>query len=246
MGCTTDQKRGPAGGGRVGGSITASGVVAKTAFDDSVYFLRRFLRQPRDVASIWPSSRALTARMFADLSIRSGDLLLEYGPGTGSFTVEVERMRAAGVDVRYLGIEKDAGMYQFLVRRFPGLDFVNGDATDVMQICRDRHLPRATAVISGLPMIFLDRSVVENIFAGTGQCLTPNGVFRTFSYVHSYPSRSAAEVRDLMDLCFEEYELGTPVLRNLPPAFVLTGRCPRTVEAPAELELALARISDQG
>jgi phosphatidylethanolamine/phosphatidyl-N-methylethanolamine N-methyltransferase len=220
--------------------------VAKTAFDDSVYFLRRFLRQPRNIASIWPSSRYLTERMFADLSVETGDLLLEYGPGTGSFTAEVERMRAAGLNVGYLGIEKDPGMYQFLVRRFPGLDFVLGDATDVTDICRERRLPRAAAVISGLPMIFLDRSVVENIFAATGQCLTPNGVFRTFSYVHSYPSRSAAEVRDLMDLCFEEYDLGTPVLRNLPPAFVLTGRCPRTAEASAELELALARVPDQG
>ena len=228
------------------GSPGASGVVGNPDFDESVYFLRRFLRQPREVASIWPSSRHLTRRMFAGLDLRSGDVLLEYGPGTGSFTAEVERLRASGVRVRYLGIEKDAGMYQFLLRRFPSLDFVLGDAADVADICRGRDLPPATAVISGLPMIFLDRPALEGILSGTADCLTPDGVFRTFSYVHSYPSKSAAELRDLMDLCFEEYELGTPVLRNLPPAFVLTGRCPRTVEAPAELELALARISDQG
>jgi phosphatidylethanolamine/phosphatidyl-N-methylethanolamine N-methyltransferase len=220
--------------------------VSKQAFDDSVYFLRRFIRQPRHIASVWPSSRQLTARMFADLDLRAGDLLLEYGPGTGSFTVEVERMRQSGIAVRYLGIEKDPGMYQFLLRRFPCLDFVQGDAADVVDICRARHLPRAAAVISGLPMIFIDRPSVEDIFAGTGQCLNADGVFRTFSYVHSYPSRSAGELRDLMDLCFESYDLSTPVLRNLPPAFVLTGRGPRTMEAPAELELAMARVPEQG
>ena len=220
--------------------------MSTSAFDDSVYFLRRFLRQPRHVASIWPSSRYLTERMFDGLALGSGDVLLEYGPGTGSFTVAVERMRADGVEVRYLGIEKDPGMHEFLVRRFPDLDFVLGDAADVAEICQARNLPRAAAVISGLPLIFLDRRALENIFSATGQCLIPDGMFRTFSYVHSYPTRSAAELRDLMSLCFESYELGTPVLRNLPPAFVLSGRCPRTAPAPAELAMALGPVSDRG
>lgn len=209
-------------------------------FDDFLYFLRRFLRRPRHIASICPSSRHLTARMFAGLNLGSGDLLVEYGPGTGSFTVEVERMRRAGVDVRYLGIEKDPGMYQFLVRRFPDLDFVLGDAADVAAICETRNLPRASAVLSGLPLIFLDRPVLEAIFSGTAQCLTPDGEFRTFSYAHSYPTRRAAELRGLMEACFESWDLGTPVLRNVPPALVLTGRCPRLADAPSELALAMA------
>lgn len=219
--------------------------MSRSAFDDSVYFLRRFLRRPRHIASVWPSSRYLTARMFDGLELESGDLLLEYGPGTGSFTVEVERMRRAGVRVRYLGIEKDPGMYAFLVRRFPDLDFVLGDAAQVAEICESRKLPAAAAVISGLPMVFLDRATLEDIFRGTGRCLTPDGVFRSFSYVHSYPTRSAAELRELMSLCFDHYDLGTPVLRNLPPALVLTGRGPRTAEAPAQMTLALAPLTDR-
>jgi phospholipid N-methyltransferase len=183
--------------------------------------------------------------MFAGLNLGPGDLLLEYGPGTGSFTVEVERLRGRGVGVRYLGIEKDPGMFEFLVRRFPDLDFELGDAADVASVCKARKLPRAAAVISGLPLIFLERPVLESILAGTAQCLTAAGEFRTFSYVHSYPTRSAAEMRELMAACFDEYDLGSPVLRNLPPAFVLSGRCPRYAEAPLALELALAPMSDR-
>lgn len=218
-------------------------MTSNSALDDALYFLRRFLRQPRDVASIWPSSKHLTERMFADLALESGDVVLEYGPGTGSFTVEVERLRASGVNVRYLGIEKDPGMHAFLVRRFPDLDFELGDAADVAALCQARHLPRAAAVISGLPLIFLDRPTLEGIFAGTAQSMKPEGVFRTFSYVHSYPTRSAGELRELMAACFEDYSLGTPVVRNLPPAFVLTGRCPRLAEAPAAVDFALAPLS---
>jgi phospholipid N-methyltransferase len=224
----------------------ADGHVPKQALGDAFYFLRRFLRDPRHVASVWPSSRFLAQQMFAGLDLADGDVLVEFGPGTGAFTVEVERLRHRGVNLRYLGIEKDPGMFEFLRRRFPELDFELGDAADVLDVCQRRRLPPVTAVISGLPLIFLDRPVLESIFAGTGQCLKPGGVFRTFSYLHSYPTRRAAELRELMGLCFEAFELSTPVVRNLPPAFVLSGTGPRTVEEPAELALAMAPVAERG
>lgn len=200
--------------------------MARSSLEDSLYFLKRFIRGPRRVASVWPSSRYLAQRMFAGISLGEGDLVIEYGPGTGAFTTEIERLRASGVGVRYLGVEKDRGMYEFLVDRFPALDFAHGDAVDVVEHCAARALPPASAIISGLPLIFLDLSLLRAIIDATGACLEPNGVFRTFSYVHSYPTRGADDLRVLMSRSFEHYELGGPVIRNLPPAFTLTGRTP--------------------
>ncbi len=202
-------------------------VVKKSKFEDGSYFLQRFLQSPKHIASVWPSSRFLAEQMFHDLALSSGDVVIEYGPGTGSFTQRVERLRNAGVSVRYLGVEKDPGMHQYLTRRFPDLEFVLGDAVDVLEFCEARALPAATAVISGLPLILMNHRTVYGIFAATRDCLRADGVFRTFSYMHSYPSRRAGELRDLMRQCFEEYELSRPVVRNLPPAFTLTGRTPR-------------------
>jgi phosphatidylethanolamine/phosphatidyl-N-methylethanolamine N-methyltransferase len=199
----------------------------KSTFEDGSYFLQRFLQSPKHIASVWPSSRFLADQMFHDLNLTSGDVVIEYGPGTGSFTQRVERLRNSGTILRYLGVEKDPGMHQYLTRRFPELEFVLGDAVDVLEFCKARALPAATAVISGLPMVLMNHRTVYGIFAATRDCLRADGVFRTFSYMHSYPSRRAAELRDLMRQCFEEYELSRPVVRNLPPAFTLTGRTPR-------------------
>jgi len=218
--------------------------MTKKTTDGSFYFLRRFLRGPRHVASVWPSSRFLAQQMFRDLDLRAGDLVIEYGPGTGAFTVEVERMRRIGIRVRYLGIEKDPGLYEFLRHRFPDLDFVLGDAMDIADICAAHCLPPAAVVISGLPLIFMDRVSLLRIFTSTGACLRPDGVFRTFSYAHSYPTRMAGELRELMNSCFEEYHLSAPVLRNLPPALVLSGRGPRVLERPAGAETPLAQRVD--
>lgn len=199
----------------------------KSRFDDGPYFLQRFLQSPKHIASVWPSSRFLADQMFRDLSLTSGDVVIEYGPGTGSFTRCVERLRNEGTDLRYLGVERDPGMYQYLTRRFPDLEFVLGDALDVLEFCKARGLPAATAVISGLPLVLMNHRTMYGIFTATRDCLRSDGVFRTFSYIHSYPSRRAAELRDLMRQCFQEYELSRPVVRNLPPAFTLTGRSPR-------------------
>jgi phosphatidylethanolamine/phosphatidyl-N-methylethanolamine N-methyltransferase len=213
------------------GSAAIRRLMTKKSTDGSFYFLRRFLSRPRNVASVWPSSRYLAQQMFRDLDLRTGDLVIEYGPGTGAFTVEVDRMRRIGIGVRYLGIEKDPGMHDFLRHRFPELDFVLGDARDIAEISARHGLPGAAAVISGLPLIFMDRASLRRIITSTGACLRPDGVFRTFSYAHSYPTRVAGELRELMTRCFEDYRLSAPVLRNLPPALVLSGRGP-TVSHP--------------
>lgn len=204
-----------------------------TDIEDSLYFLKRFIRGPRQVASVWPSSRFLAREMFADLNLGDGDVVVEYGPGTGAFTREVERLIQAGRGIRYLGVEKDPGMHDFLEARFPELDFALGDARDVLAHCADRNLPPATAVISGLPLILFGRPTVEAIVDATGRCLRPDGVFRTFSYVHSYPTRGADDLRQVMFEYFQHFELSRPVIRNLPPAMTLTGRSPIPIASAA-------------
>lgn len=208
--------------------------MTNNSIEHASYFLQRFFRSPKHIASVLPSSRFLTAQMFRDLALGDGDVVLEYGPGTGSFTVEIERLRQRGILLRYLGVEKDPGMHAFLQRRFPDLEFVLGDAADARQICDANGFPPATAIISGLPLILMNDRLQGRILDATRNCLLPDGVFRTFSYVHSYPSRSAGCLRDLIKQCFEVYELSRPVVRNLPPAFTLTGRTPRPLpEAPS-------------
>ncbi len=212
--------------------------MGKQDLNDSLYFLNRFLKGPKQVASVWPSSRFLTRQMFADLPLADGDVVIEYGPGTGAFTNEVLRLCDAGVDIRYLGVEKDPGMHAFLSERFPKLDFVHGDAMDVVAHCQSRGLPNARAVISGLPLIFFDGSIMRDIIHATSASLQSDGVFRTFSYVHSYPTRGAQVLRELMRECFGHFSLSRPVLRNIPPAFALTGCRPVNALAPAPVALA--------
>jgi phosphatidylethanolamine/phosphatidyl-N-methylethanolamine N-methyltransferase len=188
----------------------------------SMYFLGKFLRDPKRVASIVPSSRWLAEAMVRNLELEPGDVVLEYGPGTGSMTQVLDRKIGRGV--RYLGIERDPGFFDVLTQRFPHLRFHRGSVEHVAQILHLDGLPRPKAIISGLPFVSMRPAVMRSILEATRNVLRKDGVFRTFTYVNAYPMPGARRLRELMAELFGEFTSSRPILRNVPPAIVLTGR----------------------
>ncbi len=189
---------------------------------DSLRFLGKFLRSPGKVGSVTPSSRYLAKAMTERLDLKPGDLVVEYGPGTGPMTAALSRNLPDRV--RYLGIERDARFQRLLKERFQHLDFHLGSVSDIQGILRDRGLGKAKAIISGLPFASLPRTVQVDIVAGTRAVLADDGEFRTFQYVHVYRLPAARRFRQAMAQVFGSFTRSPPVLRNVPPAYVLSYR----------------------
>ena len=189
---------------------------------DGLRFLGKFLRSPGKVGSIMPSSRHLAEVMTDRLDLKSGDLVVEYGPGTGPMTAVLSGILPD--QVRYLGIERDARFQRLLKERFQDLDFHLGSVADIQVILRDRGLGKAKAIVSGLPFASLPRTVQLDIVAGTRAVLADDGEFRTFQYVHMYRLPAARHFRQAMAQVFGSFTRSPPVLRNVPPAYVLSYR----------------------
>ena len=187
---------------------------------DGLRFFGKFLRRPGRMGSVVPSSRYLAEAMVADLELVSGDVIIEYGPGTGPMTAVLASQLPAGV--RYLGIERDAQFQHLLEARFPHLDFHLGSVEDVADILRTRELPKAKVIISGLPFASLPDALQQSIAQGTRAVLSEAGEFRTFQYVHAYRLPAARRFRAAMEDLFGSCSRSQPVLRNVPPAYVLT------------------------
>lgn len=159
--------------------------------------------------------------MLRGLEFAPGDSVIEYGPGTGSFTKAiVERMRAVP-NVHYLGIERDPGFCNVLRERFPDLIFENGQVEDVEKLIKMHGLRKPIAVISGLPLVVMPSA--GSIIKTVSKILADGGSFRTFSYVHAYPTPGAGRLRALMREAFPKFEISPFVIRNMPPAMVLKG-----------------------
>lgn len=196
-------------------------MAVSTAAERGLLFFRRFLRNPREVGAVCPSTRFLGEAMVRELPLQAGDLVVEYGPGTGSLTEVIVPHVERTPGVRYLGIELEDGFCAVLRRRFPRHEFVNGRVESVRELLAARALPAPRAILSGLPLILLP--AMDEIVATAAGVLAPGGEFRTFSYIQSRPLRAARRLRRLMRTHFAAFAQSPLVLRNFPPAWVLCG-----------------------
>jgi phosphatidylethanolamine/phosphatidyl-N-methylethanolamine N-methyltransferase len=176
------------------------------------------------VGAVLPSSRFLSRALVGDLShLKAGELVVEYGPGTGPMTSVIRDRLPPGA--QYLGIELESSFCGLLTARFPEMSFHRGSAGDVQQILADRGLPKPARIISGLPFASLPAAVQDAVVGGLVWALGDSECdFRTFQYAHAYGMKAARRFRALMDARFAHFERIGPVVRNVPPAFVLRYR----------------------
>ncbi len=191
-------------------------------------FFAQFLRNPRLVGAVAPSSRFLARKMLEGLDLNPGVRIVEFGPGTGSFTSEI--FHALPGDGQFLGIERERAFVEILRERFTRGDFVLDSVVRIREIADTRGLLPVDHIISGLPFASLPPRLTLEVLDGSGDVLRPGGTFTTFQYLHAYHFASARTFRVRMAERFGPIRQRCLEWRNLPPAYVFTWQKP--VAAP--------------
>lgn len=189
---------------------------------EHLLFLGRFLRSPRSIGAITPSSPALTTAMVSGFDLQGSVRVVELGPGTGALTSAlVERI---GPGARVLAIDREPLFVERLRAQWPQIECICASAVALPAIAAERGLDDVDVIVSGLPFASLPGGVTSQILDGIEHTLRPGGTFTTFQYVHAYSMQAAkAFRRDLSDRMGSAPERRL-VMRNLPPAYVLTWR----------------------
>ena len=192
-----------------------------TGLREHVLVFTRFLRNPRTVGAVAPSSqtlaRAVVRHLPSDLPVR----LVELGPGTGALTGAIADHIAPSS--RFLAIELEPIFVRKLRQRLPNVEVVCASAERLEELVTDRGLQPVDHIVSGLPFASLPGEMTQHILDGIEHVLRPGGTFTTFQYVYAYAwARPAAIFREEMTR-----RMGGPpqkhlVSRNVPPAFILT------------------------
>ena len=177
------------------------------------FFLRR-------IAPVHLQSRELGEAMIEEITLKPGDLVVEYGPGTGPFTSVLKERMPQGVE--YLGIEYDRELHRNLVRRFPGLRFHHGSAEQTPEILAHHRLGPAKVVLSGLPFANMPPDLQARILESTRAALHHDGIFRTFTYLLSSLNPSTTHFHRLVSAHFHHHHKPKTVMQNFPPARVLS------------------------
>lgn len=178
-------------------------------------FFRQWLKNPRAMASLSPSSRRLAHEMIAQLPSQSRRVV-ELGAGTGVFTRALIEHGIEPGDL--LVVELNNELSKLLKRRFPETHVVNGNACDLAGIVATTGFGEPggiDAVISGLGFLAMPRPMQRRILEEVFAVLAPGSPLIQFTYAPTNPLP-----RDLLN------ELGLGVRRagvawmNVPPAIV--------------------------
>jgi phospholipid N-methyltransferase len=174
-------------------------------------FFLAWASNPRDIAAVAPSGKALARAITRSLSGETGKVL-ELGPGTGAFTKAMLEQGVAETDLTL--IERDDGFARLLRKRFPHATILNVDAAEISQ----RDLPEPGlfgAAVCGLGLLNMTPAKVESILRATFALLQPDASLYIFTYGHRCPV--PRRILDLLGL--ESFHVAT-AWRNLPPGSV--------------------------
>ena len=174
-------------------------------------FLAAWVKKPRQTASVVPSSRYLARLMVAHIDPLDGRVM-ELGGGTGVFTRAILQ---TGLPPEKLEVvEINPAFARGLRRHFPHVSVLETPA-QIVSTAAAGEPGQYQTVISGLPLLAMDRHVHADILSEAFRMLRPGGSFIQFTYSTRPPvSRDVLHALDL-----EVARVGQTV-RNFPPATV--------------------------
>lgn len=174
-------------------------------------FFGLWLRRPRSIGAIAPSSRRLAAAIADEVDFAAPGVVVELGGGTGSITRALIARAAHPDDV--VVVEREASLCERLTARFPGVRVIHGDARALKPLLAAHGIGPVKAIVSGLPLRSLSDPCREAIIGAAFSVLAPGGVFVQFTYGLAEPVRTALAGRIGLVGRRSRWVIG-----NLPPA----------------------------
>ncbi|HET9023749.1 MAG TPA: methyltransferase domain-containing protein [Burkholderiaceae bacterium] len=145
-------------------------------------FAKNFLRHPLMLGSFIPSSRFLIRTLLEEVDFGRARVIVEYGPGVGTFTHEIlARMRP---DAILVALETNREFVHFLRRSTtdPRMHVVHGSAAAVRRALLAHGVAQADFVISGIPFSTLPALEREAVVRATHAVLQPHGAFLVYQF----------------------------------------------------------------
>jgi phosphatidylethanolamine/phosphatidyl-N-methylethanolamine N-methyltransferase len=120
-------------------------------FDDEIRFIRGMMSTPKTVGAIMPTSARMAARMASIIDTGSGLPVLELGPGTGVITKAILDKGVAPENL--VSVEYSGEFVRHLRGKYPGVNFINGDAFSLAETLESYRGQKFDCVISGIPLL---------------------------------------------------------------------------------------------
>lgn len=173
-------------------------------------FFKQWLRSPKSMGSVIPSSRFLARALAGEVAWQPGQYIVELGGGTGAITQGLIQ-RGIPRD-RLVVIELDGQLHTYLKERLAGCHVIQGDATRLDEILVRHGVDEVGTVVSGLPMVGMPFEFQQAVIEQGFRTMRPDGFMLQYSYspVAPIPAQRLGVKASMARF----------VALNVPPAFV--------------------------
>jgi phosphatidylethanolamine/phosphatidyl-N-methylethanolamine N-methyltransferase len=177
-------------------------------FDDEIRFIKGVMSTPKTVGAIMPTSARMATRMASIIDTGSGLPVLELGPGTGVITKAILEKGVAPEDL--VSVEYSSEFVRHLRGKYPGVNFVNGDAFSLAETLEHYRGRKFDCVISGIPLLNFPMHMRVKLIEDLLKLVPVGRPVVQFSYGPVSPVVARPDSYTIKHFDF--------VVRNIPPA----------------------------
>ncbi len=179
-------------------------------------FFKGFLRKPKEVGSLIPSSRFLVRKVLRVGEVDRANVVVELGAGTGVITRQI--LARIPLHSKLIAIEINPDFARTLERthgRDSRFNLYLGSAERLDDALAKFGEREADLVVSGIPFSTLDRGVGRRVLEAARLALAPGGRLVAYQF--------RTRVRSIAEPLFGPAEIHAELL-NLPPMRVYVWR----------------------
>ncbi len=175
-------------------------------------FLSAFIRNPKEVAAISPSSKYVINKIIKNVDFRNAKYMVEFGPGVGTVTKAI--LDNLSSDAKLICFETNSKFCSFLNKNIkdPRLAVINDTAENLDLYMKKFNMPHADYIFSGIPFAWFNREIRRAIIKKTKDSLRKGGKFIVYQQYNLHLGKYLNE-------CFDK-TLRSIEFRNMPPTFI--------------------------
>ena len=177
----------------------------------SLRFFTQYIKHPKEIGSVTPSSRFLTNAMLHNVDWAHARTIVELGSGDGVMTKSI--LQRLSPDARLTAFETN----EVCADALHAIDDerLSVNASSAWSIAEHIAPQSVDAIISGIPLSNFSHDETRELMRAIKKVLRPNGVYVQFQYLPLRVMVVRAEFPDV----HVQWEV-----RNIPPACVYVAR----------------------